>query len=843
MLGYRYRAILLAGSMLAASTAPALAQEGGDIVVTARRVEERLQDVPLSIQVFNQEELTNRNISRAADLVTYTPSLSQNNTFGGDNVRFQIRGFVQEAESAPSVGIYFADAVVPRGAANSVNAGNGAGPGAFFDLQNVQILKGPQGTLFGRNTTGGAILLVPQKPTDKLEGFVEGSIGNYDMKRVQAVINIPVNDTFKLRFGVDRQKRDGWQNNYSGVGPSKMEDVNYIALRGSLVADLTPDLENYTVVTYSHSDIVPGVNQVLACNPNYSSPRDPVNTAFAPLGCGNIRRREAGAAAAGRPGDAYGVMNPHDNPYSITEQWQVINTTTWNVSDTLTIKNIASYAQFTQRILTDFFGTDFLSTDFRPAQTPVHFGFASIGGIEGGYLTNQSTFSEELQFQGKAFDNRLNWVAGFYMENSLPLGKAGNSPPVLITCRDFATRDCSDPLQAALAIPNRNGPGLTAIGSMGVQQSEIKFYNYAVFGQATYALTDQLKVTGGLRYTWDTMKNTTQARLFQFQPLPDYGTRLQNGAPFTCAASFVTAADCTFAFPDAKSDAPTWVLDLVYQPTPNLMAYAKYGRGYRSAIISATNPVLALTQVRPEKVDFYEVGFKSSFDGAVSGMFNVTGFYNDFTDQQIQLSFTPKPAFTGLPRSASAINAGKSEIYGIEVEAGLRPFEGFSLNGSYTWLKTKIKSVPDISSLAAADPRYDIFVDFRPGDRLVLAPEHKLSITAAYKLPVDESVGDITFAATYSYTSNQVSNYKDRLSPSANLRQYSILPSYNLVNLNLNWNSIAGQPIDLSLFVTNLTKEKYLVFTPGVGQASPLEVGRVGEPRMFGARLKYRFGN
>ena len=837
----KYKIVLLASAVSAAAAVatPALAQEGGDIVVTARRVEERLQDVPLSIQVFNQEELTNRNISRAADLVTYTPSLSQNNTFGGDNVRFQIRGFVQEAESAPSVGIYFADAVVPRGAANSVNAGNGAGPGAFFDLQNVQILKGPQGTLFGRNTTGGAILLVPQKPTDRLEGYVEGSLGNYDMKRVQAVINIPVNDTFKLRFGVDRQKRDGWQNNYSGVGPTQMESVDYIALRGSLVANLTPDLENYTVVTYSHSDIVPGVNQVLACNPNFSNPLDPTAAAFVALGCGNIRRREAGAAAAGRPGDAYGVMNPHSDPYSITEQWQVINTTTWNVNDTLTVKNIASYAQFTQRILTDFFGTDFLSTDFRPAQTPVHFGFASIGGIEGGYLTNQSTFSEELQLQGKAFDNRLNWVAGFYMENSLPLGKAGNSPPILITCRDFATRDCSDPLSAALF------GGVAPIGSMGVQQSEIKFYNYAVFGQATYALTDQLKLTGGFRYTWDTMKNTTQGRLYNFQALPNYGTRPQaGGLDYTCASSFTTTANgCSFTFPDAKSDAPTWVLDLVYQPTTNLMAYAKYGRGYRSAIISATNPVLALTQVRPEKVDFYELGIKTSFDGAVSGMFNVTGFYNDFTDQQIQLSFTPKPAFRGLPRSASAINAGKSEIYGIEVEAGLRPFEGFSLNGSYSWLKTKIKSVPDISALAAADPRYDIVIDFRPGDRLVLAPEHKLSVTAAYKLPLDESVGDITLAATYSYTSNQVSNYKDRLSPSANLRQYSILPSYNLVNLNLNWNNVAGAPVDLSLFVTNLTKEKYLVFTPGVGQASPLEVGRVGEPRMFGARLKYRFGN
>src|SRR5690606_38159470 len=116
---------------------------------------------------------------------------------------FAIRGFVQDFQTAPSVGVYFADVVAPR-ASSTTPSGNGVGVGHLFDLQNVQVLKGPQGTLFGRNTTGGAVLLVPNKPTGELEGYVEGSLGNHDMWRLQGVLNLPLADTFKVRFDVDR---------------------------------------------------------------------------------------------------------------------------------------------------------------------------------------------------------------------------------------------------------------------------------------------------------------------------------------------------------------------------------------------------------------------------------------------------------------------------------------------------------------------------------------------------------------------------------------------------------------------------------------------------------------
>src|SRR2546425_217580 len=168
-----------------------------EIIVTARRTAERLQDVPISITVLNQDALTKRNIVSTADLGSYVPSLSSNQQFGPEKSSFVIRGFTQEGKTSPSVGVYFADVIAPR-SFGGTTGGNGAGVGSLFDLQNVQVLKGPQGTLFGRNTTGGAILLVPKKPTDRLEGYVEGSLGDYNMHRIQAVLNVPLSDNIRV---------------------------------------------------------------------------------------------------------------------------------------------------------------------------------------------------------------------------------------------------------------------------------------------------------------------------------------------------------------------------------------------------------------------------------------------------------------------------------------------------------------------------------------------------------------------------------------------------------------------------------------------------------------------
>ena len=265
--------MLVATALTSFSAMPALAQGAqgaeerdiNDIVVTARRIEEKLQDVPISITVFNQEQLTSRNITNSTELALYTPSLTVNSRFGPEKASFSIRGFSQELNTLPTVGVYFADVIAPRLSSN-ITSGNGAGVGTMFDLQNVQVLKGPQGTLFGRNTTGGAILLVPQKPKDNFEGYVETSFGNYNQRRLQAVLNVPLSNSVKVRLGADWNKRDGYINNRSGVGPSDFNDLDYLSLRLSVLAQLSSSIENYTVATYVNSDTNNTVGREAFCN-------------------------------------------------------------------------------------------------------------------------------------------------------------------------------------------------------------------------------------------------------------------------------------------------------------------------------------------------------------------------------------------------------------------------------------------------------------------------------------------------------------------------------------------------------------------------------------------------
>ena len=454
-----WKALVLATTALI-PLAPAEAQEAaeagsGDIVVTARRVEERLQDVPISITVYNQEQLSARNIVNSTDLAIYTPSLAANSRFGTEKASFAIRSFTQDLNTAPTVGVYFADVVSPRLASN-ITSGNGAGVGAFFDLQNVQVLKGPQGTLFGRNTTGGAVLLVPQRPTDRLEGYIEGSVGNYDMRRVQAVLNVPLADTLRVRLGVDHQKRDGFMKNVTNVGPRDFDDTNYVALRASVLWDVTPDIENYTIGSWINSDNNGHLAKVVAAAPTL----DPFGGLLAFQVLGSIARQDAAGFN--------GVTNDMPDPYQKMRTWQVINNTKWQVNDNLTVRNIVSYAQLWTKTHTSLFGTQFFMPQgaicqgqaacggaLLPAAT-TPFNFAVIRNLPGGFSSDQRTFTEEFRLEGNAMDGKLNYQTGAYYENSTPRSFIGSQSASFIGCSD------PDNFIFTAAIPGAAGMNFTA---------------------------------------------------------------------------------------------------------------------------------------------------------------------------------------------------------------------------------------------------------------------------------------------------------------------------------------------------------------------------------------------
>ena len=945
------KSVLLAATALGlAAAAPAWAQsdaakpqtpesattataDDNDIIVNARRTEERLQDVPISITVLSEKELANNNITSAKDIATFTPGLSTNNRFGSDNTTWTIRGFTQEQRSTATVGTYFADVVAPRGS-GATQGGDGAGPGNLFDLANVQVLKGPQGTLQGRNSTGGAVMLVPKRPTDKLEGYVEGSVGDYNMWRIQGVLNVPLGDSLRARFGVDHQKRDGYLQNAGrvGFGPygNAGGSVDYWAARGSIVWDVTPDVENYTVATWSQSKstgVIPKITQTFYREP-YSK-----TTGVAAAGTldagqnvsglvtanGLIAMNQVANEAAVCGSNFWCVSNSVWDSGSKSETWQVINSTTWHASDSLTIKNNVSYGEFIGDTVLDLFGlynpspvnsttpipTNAVSTaQFAGVTTPLGVRNFSMTRAPYGLHTNaESTFVEELQFQGHG--EHFNWQGGFYYEQSDPLGKSGTAGPSQTPCGPTGSAlpaaggasIQTDPSQVCMLGQTGN-----SLGRIGLSTNQTYFKDKAVYWQGIYDLTDHLKVTAGIRYTWDTMRSDFQLINLRYYAgttnsgfngktlvIPGTNTLLpglaqgvgfcNNNVTFGFPPNTSNAAgdpgNQYFAAADAlnhcmeshtvKTSAPTWLLGLDYKPTDDILLYAKYARGYRQGGVAA----FALDQMqdyKAEKVDNFEVGTKTSWRGSMPGYFNVSAFLNNFSDQQLQIGIQCNPSSV-CPQTTVLLNTGKSRLWGFEIEAGISPFKGLKLQASYAYLNTKLLSVLDVSALVQSKNPTLVGLDLRPlpvGSVIPNAVPHKLVLSGTYTLPLPESVGKLSFGGTMVYTSayRAVSDPPVLATPcpgatvNTNINlfncsaavpatfapgDYGVLPSSTVVNLTVNWENVGGLPVDAAFFVTNLTNEHTFLHA-NVQVGSGFLSNIIGEPRMIGGRLKYRFG-
>jgi iron complex outermembrane receptor protein len=770
--------------------------------------------VPISITVYDQEQLASRNIVNSTDLATYTPSLAANSRFGTEKASFAIRSFTQDLNTAPTVGVYFADVVSPRLASN-ITSGNGAGVGAMFDLQNVQVLKGPQGTLFGRNTTGGAILLVPQKPTGNLEGYVEGTYGNHDAMRGQAVINIPLADTFKIRAGVDRYKRDGYVNNLSGIGPKKFNDVNYWSVRLSVLAELTPDLENYTIFTWSKSDTNGMLGRIVACNRGTIAGSTGSTAPTRALACAQLDR----VTAAGY--GYYDAENSTPDPFVLQRQWQVINTTTWRASDTLTIKNIASYAEakedYNFNISGDNFPGVWVTTTFPGPR---------VGQDQ------RMNYTEELQLQGRTADDRLTWQVGGYLERSIPLKGQFNSQQqytaVYAFCTDIYAFKCTS-IQPA--------------GSVSIANNVYTYKTYGVYAQATYKLTEQFAITGGIRNTWEYAH--VDANNVRVVPSPTGIASLRCSratTPPNPGPDLINNPVCTRSFTE-KSNRPTWLITLDFKPNQDMLIYAKWARGYRGGGLNEAN--FGIETWSPEKLDTYEVGLKTSFRGAVSGNFNIAGFWNEFQDQQTSVFI---PACTNAPTCAPTgingiQNVSKSRIRGIEADGSVTLFEDLRIDFGYAYLDAKVTggSVPfcDNTRFICSQAGF-----LSTGTRLLFAPKNRFTITGTYALPLDESVGDVSVGATFTHTDRQFQTHTNDLPFAAGAipENYGLLPPTDLLNLNLTWKSVAGSPIDLAFYATNVTDEKYRVATAGGLPSTGGEFILLGEPRMYGVRVKYRFG-
>ena len=838
---------------------------GEAILVTARRVEERLQDVPVSITVFNQDELTKRNIAVATDLAAYTPSLSVNQRYGPEKSVFAIRGFNQANNTAPTIGTYFAEVVGVR-AQGGTTSGNTVGAGAFSDLANVQVLKGPQGTLFGRNTTGGAILLTPQKPTGRLGGYLEGTYGNFDQRRLQGALNAPLADTFRVRLSFDRNKRDGYMRNRSGIGPKGFNDIDYVYGRLSVVGDLTPNLENYMIAHYSRSRTFGYGAKIDTCAKDVADGGTVVTTPGTPGFNGStllqvLSCRDQVARQAARGDGPYDVESNLLNPYEHLEQWQLINTTTWEASDALTFKNIVSYGELRERLNLSFLTTNYFVPNYNgeggfnltryvnpairnangtdrivPAGTSFQL-FNTDGSGPGTYGAAQSTVTEELQLQGRSADDRLNYVIGGYLEFSRPIGFSTNISANFLSCTSAEDLACTNPL---------------AFGAFSQTRTKLSFNNHGVYAQGTYRFTDQLSLTAGARWTFDKIVGDGQSTRFSFSTAagsyiePRTGQSIRRTCTDTVTHPGLVVQDPSLCSTIRvnKSDKPTWVIDADYKPIDDVLIYAKYSRGYRQGGINFNS--VGFETWGPESMDAYEIGGKASFDGPVRGYFNIAGFYNNLKDTQILAQLIPTAAATlaGVPGASAIINAGKARSYGVEVDTSVLLFDRLRLSAGYTYLNTKVVQVPSAADLApklVGSPFQSINPQVKVGTGFLDTPKHKLTLASTYTLPLSPELGELSIGGVWVYTSKVFINFSDP--QYVNGFPQGIVPSNHLVNLNVDWRNVAGSPVSASLFATNVTKE--VVRIPNIfpfASAGGAVYSGYMPPRIYGVRLRYEFG-
>lgn len=621
-----------------------------EIVVTARKVSENLQETPVAVSAFTSEAMERRMIVGTEDLSRVTPNLQfkSYSPLSGNNSAAQvfIRGIGQSDSSGgidPGVGLYIDDVYMGRSVGGVMD---------FRDIGNVQVLRGPQGTLFGRNTIGGAVLLTTNSPGDEFGGEVKASIGDDSLFEFFGALDLPMTDALAARVSLGARQRDGYvERIYDGVDLGNEDSYTF---NGSLHGDLSDTVNFVLRADYTEEDengspfVFAGINQ---------------SQAFP----------KAISVANGCPGASMGVdvpdlMDPRcaNNAYwnlgeyknggttnaeSSTENSGISATLNWDISDLVSFKSITA-----SRSLTWSGSRDADNTALTILSTQ--------------YESEADQFSQEFQFlfNGDSF----NGVVGLF----------------------FFEEDIHDSLTVAFALPPAVLPPGDLVGA-DFQDAELTNENKAIFTNWTFDLTDQLSLSAGLRYTDEEKSMTLIAWGAPF--IPDPSLNNPPSAPFTVSTAVPTTAPPLNIDPSTHTEtfsATTGSLSLQYQFTDTFMAYASYAQGFKSGGFNQRyNAPTADFQPIPfdaEEATSYEVGFKSD----LSDNLRVNGaiFSTDYEDMQLTYRVGIVPLL---------FNAGKSMIRGAELEFTYVPTESFILEGSLGYLEDKIRKVATIPGASA----------------------------------------------------------------------------------------------------------------------------------------------
>jgi iron complex outermembrane recepter protein len=757
-----------------------------EVTVTARRRDESLERVPVAITAFGPQELAKRTITSETDLQAATPGLLIRSSTNSSDLNYVIRGQSLESMS------YSSPAVLPY--LNDVQFST-AGNAALYDLGSVQVLKGPQGTLFGRNTTGGAVLFNTVKPTDDLSGFLTVRGGNLSMAEATGAINLPIMpDTILLRVAGDFRTRDGYVLN---LFDNRMEgDNRRHSVRTTLVVKPTSTIENTTVVQYDEisGTSVPGqlisVNAPGSTGPNgvplASSAAATYNPATFNALFGPGAWNAFLAAHPGTPNMSYlqylnfdnangKFVADNDQPLTnLNRDTLVTNTTSAQINDNLSFKNILGYGKIHHFYALDYDGTPFpviTNIPYPSGQCPAGFN----GACPTGESQDLKQISDEFQVSGTAF-GILKQIAGFYYNE--------NRTDTLNVIGFFDLSPFAPPVAASAIYAS--------------VAKDYAFYAQDNLDLARFTGVQGLNLTGGFRWTRETIDYTVSPLSTTYGP----------------------------AEPRELVSKPSWTISLDYQVDPSLMLYVANRGSWRSGGFNASAPTVPGTaenggnQFLPETTVDVEGGAK--FRGNVGGVpltANLAVYNQWVRDSQHVVYF-----FLGSQIVGDTVNVPEAQITGVELETNVRPVHWLELGSNVAY--TAARFTQNTVNL------FGTAVDYGPyGD----TPRWAGSAYAQVQFPLDRA-GEFSIRGdVFGQTSFYISNTNSTTTPGTKLS------GYPLANGRAELRNVAGSGVSIAFFAKNIFNRGY--YTGGVSEGASIgsTMALVGEPRTYGAELNFEF--
>jgi iron complex outermembrane recepter protein len=759
-----------------------------EIVVTARRTKENIQEVPLSITALSSDDLSRESITTAQDLMGKVGSM----TIGANGAMRNseapnLRGQGATFGAGPGVAMYWAEVPLPLDSF----ANNQGGPGMFFDLENMQVLKGPQGTLFGRNTTGGALVLEPAKPKDDFSARIQGEAGNYNDRGYEFVVNTPVySDRVLLRVGGQKMERDGYTEDVA-TG-ADYDNRNYWTGRLGLTLRVSDNIENILMAYRTIRDENGTGNVIDGIDPDgingsvlgfLGIPVDPNQDPNAQAGCLLVNSQgpstNCGLDIVAEQ-DARDVRHVQlsAQPFDQLETGAYVDIFSWKFNDAVTLRNIASSAYYKRKFAWDQDGSRAELNDLVAKDA---------------YSSDTKTTTEELQLQGAMPEQGITYVVGAYYEKRAPQS-----------------------LQETTTV---------ALFNQVLQRVKTLNHSRAIYAQGSYDMGSMVSTLQGLTLTAGVRRTLDE----------------EEGPTYFSAGVFTL--DNNEAY---KQYATTWLASASYQFDTALI-YAKIARGYKAGGFTGLAPNPDHFFYDPEYVSNYELGAKSDFELAEMPVrLNGALFQSKYTDmQRITTETYVDPETDKGAFGATVFNAGKSVIRGVELDFQMLITQRLRMMGTYSYTDGEFKKfeVPRGSLRPQPDCTGKGISGGDIGDYSCIPftdiPEQQYSLTMAYELPLDVSAGTVEASVTYAWVDER---YTAAISvPEAEPEAW--LDDFGIVNASINWREVFSSRMDLQMFGTNLTDEEYRVSNSNVKGELAYTNSIWSEPRMYGLKATYRWGD